>query len=105
MPYVAECLADTQGVVVAASDYLKSQPDMISRWVGRPVVDARHRRIRPQRGPRVAARLLRSGRAVHRGRDAVGARCASKQIDAQRSRQAFKELEINPREGGSRRSS
>ena len=26
------------GVVVAASDYLKSQPDMISRWVGRPMV-------------------------------------------------------------------
>jgi pyruvate dehydrogenase E1 component len=38
VPYVAECLADTPGVVVAASDYLKSQPDMISRWIGRPVV-------------------------------------------------------------------
>ena len=24
------------GVVVAASDYLKSQPDLISRWIGRP---------------------------------------------------------------------
>src|SRR4030095_15588180 len=38
VPYVAECLAGTKGVVVAASDYLKSQPDMISRWIGRPVV-------------------------------------------------------------------
>ena len=28
--------AETPGVVVAASDYLKSQPDMIARWVGRP---------------------------------------------------------------------
>jgi pyruvate dehydrogenase E1 component len=37
VPYVAECLAKTPGVVVAASDYLKSQPDMISRWVGRPM--------------------------------------------------------------------
>jgi pyruvate dehydrogenase E1 component len=36
--YVTECLANTPGVVVAASDYLKSQPDMISRWVGRPIV-------------------------------------------------------------------
>ena len=35
---VAECLGETAGVVVAASDYLKSQPDMISRWVGRPMV-------------------------------------------------------------------
>jgi pyruvate dehydrogenase E1 component len=38
VPYVAECLATTDGVVVAASDYLKSQPDMIARWVGRPMV-------------------------------------------------------------------
>ncbi|MCR4374434.1 MAG: pyruvate dehydrogenase (acetyl-transferring), homodimeric type, partial [Acidobacteria bacterium] len=38
VPYVAECLAATEGVVVAASDYLKSQPDMIARWVGRPMV-------------------------------------------------------------------
>ena len=37
-PYVAECLANTEGVIVAASDYLRSQPDMISRWVGRPIV-------------------------------------------------------------------
>ncbi len=38
VPYVTECLAKTEGVVVAASDYLKSQPDMVSRWVGRPMV-------------------------------------------------------------------
>jgi pyruvate dehydrogenase E1 component len=38
VPYVTECLGKTEGVVVAASDYLKSQPDMISRWVGRPMV-------------------------------------------------------------------
>jgi pyruvate dehydrogenase E1 component len=38
VPYVTECLAKTEGVVVAASDYLKSQPDMIARWVGRPMV-------------------------------------------------------------------
>jgi pyruvate dehydrogenase E1 component len=35
VPYVTECLAKTEGVIVAASDYLKSQPDMVSRWVGR----------------------------------------------------------------------
>ncbi|NQW05318.1 MAG: pyruvate dehydrogenase (acetyl-transferring), homodimeric type [Acidobacteria bacterium] len=37
VPYVTECLGQTEGVVVAASDYLKSQPDMIARWVGRPM--------------------------------------------------------------------
>jgi pyruvate dehydrogenase E1 component len=46
--WVAQCLADTPGVVVAASDYLKSQPDMISRWIGRPVVTLGYRRLRPQ---------------------------------------------------------
>jgi pyruvate dehydrogenase E1 component len=93
--YVAQCLADTKGVVVAASDYLKSQPDMISRWIGRPVVtlgtdgfgrsedraslrdffevDARH----------IAAATLS---AMHREGD----------IDAKTVREAFKALQINP---------
>jgi pyruvate dehydrogenase E1 component len=94
-PYVAECLAKTEGVVVAASDYLRSQPDMISRWIGRPVVtlgtdgfgrsedrpslrkffevDARH----------IAAATLS---ALHR----EGA------IDAKAVREAFTKLELNP---------
>src|SRR5262245_16958064 len=38
VPYVTECLASTQGVVVAASDYLKSQPDMLARWIGKPMI-------------------------------------------------------------------
>jgi pyruvate dehydrogenase E1 component len=35
VPYVAQCLADTQGVLVAASDYLKALPNLISRWTPR----------------------------------------------------------------------
>jgi pyruvate dehydrogenase E1 component len=38
VPYVSSCMENAPGVVVAASDYLKSQPDMISRWIGRRVV-------------------------------------------------------------------
>ncbi|HEX5482397.1 MAG TPA: pyruvate dehydrogenase (acetyl-transferring), homodimeric type [Terriglobia bacterium] len=37
-PYVTQCLADAPGVVVAASDYVKTLPDSISRWVPRPLV-------------------------------------------------------------------
>ena len=37
IPYVTECLANTEGVVVAASDYVKALPDSISRWVPRPI--------------------------------------------------------------------
>jgi len=36
--YVADCLSNTPGVVVAASDYLKSQPGMIARFVNKPFV-------------------------------------------------------------------
>src|ERR1700693_387658 len=35
VPYVTECLADSDGVLVAASDYLKALPNMISRWTPR----------------------------------------------------------------------
>ena len=35
VPYVSQCLADTQGVLVAASDYLKTLPNMIAKWMPR----------------------------------------------------------------------
>ncbi|MGB2667601.1 MAG: pyruvate dehydrogenase (acetyl-transferring), homodimeric type [Candidatus Acidiferrum sp.] len=37
VPYVAQCLAEEQGVFVAASDYLKVLPAMISKWVPRRI--------------------------------------------------------------------
>ena len=38
VPYVAQCLAGTPGVVVAASDYMKILPDGLSRWIGKPMI-------------------------------------------------------------------
>jgi pyruvate dehydrogenase E1 component len=35
VPYVTQCLADAPGVLVAASDYLKTLPNMISKWLPR----------------------------------------------------------------------
>ena len=35
VPYVSQCLAGTQGVLVAATDYLKALPNLISRWTPR----------------------------------------------------------------------
>ncbi len=35
--YVAECLTDAPGVLVAASDYLKVLPNLIDRWVPRHI--------------------------------------------------------------------
>jgi pyruvate dehydrogenase E1 component len=37
VPYVTQALADTEGVIVAASDYMKSLPDAIDRWIPRPL--------------------------------------------------------------------
>jgi pyruvate dehydrogenase E1 component len=37
VPYVTECLAKAPGVFVAASDYLKTLPRMISQWMPRPL--------------------------------------------------------------------
>ena len=37
VPYVAQCLKDAPGVIVAASDYLKALPDSIDRWMPRRV--------------------------------------------------------------------
>jgi pyruvate dehydrogenase E1 component len=36
--YVSQCLADAPGVLVAASDYVKTLPDSIARWCPRPLV-------------------------------------------------------------------
>jgi pyruvate dehydrogenase E1 component len=38
VPYVTRMLAKTEGPVIASSDYMKSVPDMIARWVGRRFV-------------------------------------------------------------------
>jgi len=35
VPYVTQCLGDAQGVLVAGSDYLKTLPNMIAKWLPR----------------------------------------------------------------------
>src|SRR5262245_4567310 len=37
VPFVAQALQDVDGVLVAASDYLKALPDLIDRWMPRPL--------------------------------------------------------------------
>jgi pyruvate dehydrogenase E1 component len=35
VPYVSQCLADAPGVLVAATDYLKALPNLVSQWMPR----------------------------------------------------------------------
>jgi pyruvate dehydrogenase E1 component len=37
VPHITQCLAGTQGAIVAASDYVKALPDSVDRWVPRPM--------------------------------------------------------------------
>jgi pyruvate dehydrogenase E1 component len=37
VPYVTQCLGGAEGVIVAASDYVKALPDAIDRWMPRPI--------------------------------------------------------------------
>lgn len=38
VPYVSQCLGNTQGPIIAASDYLKVLPDSICRWMPRKLL-------------------------------------------------------------------
>ncbi|HBA82970.1 MAG TPA: pyruvate dehydrogenase (acetyl-transferring), homodimeric type [Verrucomicrobia bacterium] len=38
VPYVSQALSQTQGPIVAASDYIKMLPDSICRWMPRPLM-------------------------------------------------------------------
>ena len=83
-------------MVVAASDYLKSQPDMIARWIGRPIVtlgtDGFGRsedRASLRNFFEVDARHIAADDACRRSR--ATSRSMLKVV-----KQAFKDLEINP---------
>ncbi len=36
VPYLTQCLAPSEGPIIAATDYLKALPDLVSRWIERP---------------------------------------------------------------------
>jgi pyruvate dehydrogenase E1 component len=93
--WVAQCLADTPGVVVAASDYLKSQPDMISRWIGRPVVTLGTDGF-GRSEDRVALRDFFEVDAKYIAAATLSAIHRANGIDAKTIAQAFKDLGINP---------
>src|SRR5262249_55287800 len=93
--YVAQCLAKTPGVVVAASDYLKSQPDMISRWVGRPMITLGTDGF-GRSEDRASLRKFFEVDARYVAAATLAALLREKQIDAKVVTKAYKELEIDP---------
>ncbi len=94
-PYVTECLGGTEGVVVAASDYLKSQPDMIARFVGRPMVTLGTDGF-GRSEDRASLRDFFEVDDRHIAAAALSQLAREKAIDIKVVKQAFKELEIDP---------
>jgi pyruvate dehydrogenase E1 component len=93
--YVTECLSGTEGVVVAASDYLKAHPDMISRWIGRPLVTLGTDGF-GRSEDRASLRDFFEVDARHIVAATLSALARDKQVDAKVLRQAFKDMAINP---------
>jgi len=94
VPYVTECLGATSGVVVAASDYLKSQPDLIGRWVGRPMVSLGTDGF-GRSEDRATLRNFFEVDARHVAATTLSQLAREKQIDIKIVKQAFKDLEID----------
>ncbi|HUP40501.1 MAG TPA: pyruvate dehydrogenase (acetyl-transferring), homodimeric type, partial [Vicinamibacterales bacterium] len=91
VPYVAECLNKTEGVIVAASDYLKVLPNSIDRWLPRPIVSLGTDGFGRSEGRKqlrdffeVDARFIAVG--------ALSALARDKQIDAKLVEKAIKDL-------------
>ena len=94
VPYVTACLANTQGIVVAASDYLKSQPDMIARWVGKPMITLGTDGF-GRSEDRVSLRNHFEVDARHIAAATLSALSRDKQVDAKTVAQAFADLQID----------
>ena len=95
VPYVAECLNKTEGVIVAASDYLKALPNSVDRWLPRPIVSLGTDGFGRSEG----RKALRDFFEVDARFIAVGALSAlarDKQIDAKLVEKAIKDLGIDP---------
>ena len=95
VPYVGECLNETEGVIVAASDYLKALPNSIDRWLPRQIVSLGTDGFGRSEG----RKALREFFEVDARFIAVGALSAlarDKQIDAKLVEKAIKDLRIDP---------
>ena len=95
VPYVAECLSRTEGVIVAASDYLKVLPNSIDRWLQRPIVALGTDGFGRSEGRKALRDFFEvDARFVALG--ALSALARDKQIDAKLVERAIKELGIDP---------
>ena len=94
-PYVAQCLAGTDGCIVAASDYVKALPDSIDRWAGRRITSLGTDGFGRSEG-RAALRDFFEVDAKHIVLATLDDLARDGKIDVKVAQQAIKDLGINP---------
>lgn len=94
-PYVTQKLKDTQGVLVAASDYMKVLPESIAQWLPRPLVSLGTDGFGRSEG-RASLRDFFEVDAKHIVLATLHALARDKQIEIKVVQQAVKDLGINP---------
>jgi pyruvate dehydrogenase E1 component len=95
VPFVAQQLKDTQGVLVAASDYMKVLPESIAQWMPRPLVALGTDGFGRSEG-RASLRDFFEVDAKHIVLATLHALARDKKIDLKIVEQAVAELGINP---------
>ena len=88
--------APRKGPVVAATDYMRSYADQIRAFVPRRLQRARHRRLRPQRHARQAARATSRSTVTHVAVAALSALADEGTIDRARVREAIAKYKLDP---------
>jgi pyruvate dehydrogenase E1 component len=95
VPYVTECLRDTEGVIVSASDYVKLLADGIDRWMPRPLTSLGTDGFGRSEG-RSSLRDFFEVDAKHIVAATLGALAREGSIEPAAVAAAIKELGINP---------
>jgi pyruvate dehydrogenase E1 component len=95
LPYVTEQLKNTQGVLVAASDYMKVLPESIAQWMPRPLVSLGTDGFGRSES-RASLRDFFEVDAKHIVLATLHALAREKQIGSNVVQQAVKDLGINP---------
>jgi pyruvate dehydrogenase E1 component len=95
VPFVTQQLKGTEGVLVAASDYMKVLPESIARWMPRPLVALGTDGFGRSEG-RAALRDFFEVDAKHIVLATLHALAREKQIDTKLVEQAVVELGMNP---------
>jgi pyruvate dehydrogenase E1 component len=95
VPFVTQQLKNTQGVLVAASDYMKILPESISQWIPRPLLSLGTDGFGRSEG-RASLRDFFEVDAKHIVLATLHALAREKKIDSKTVSQAIKDLGVNP---------